>query len=70
MRLNNFWRFNGIKISKNYAVDWNFFWKSREFKDGITNNFDCSLDLFKDDHNPKFRLSLELFNYVVNKGKI
>ena len=66
MRLKNFFRFNGLKLTKNYALDWNFFWKIRNFKDGINFfNFDIDLDLYKFDHNPKFDICLAIFNYII-----
>jgi len=66
MRLNEFWRFNGFKLSKNYAIDWNFFWPIRQFKEGITFfNFDINLDLYKGDHNPKFDITLLILNYII-----
>lgn len=66
MRFNNFFRFNSIKLTKKYALDWNFFWKIRSFEDGIKFlNFDINLDLYKSDHKPSFNILLGIFNYVI-----
>jgi len=61
----------GFKISKNYAFDYMLFHKVRNFKDGVTFfDFECNLDLFKGHHNPKFNLSLFLFNYTIFEFEI
>jgi hypothetical protein len=56
----------GIKISKNYAIDFGFFYKVRNFKDGVTFfEFLFNLDLYKRDHNPQVRLNLIVFNFII-----
>ena len=66
MRLKNFFRFNGVSLTKNYTLDWNFFWKVRDFEDGVKFfNFDINLDLYEDDHKPSFNICLEILNYTI-----
>lgn len=58
--------FGGFKISKNYALDYMFLYKIRDFKDGISFiNYEMSLDLYKTDHNPSFDWGLYLFNFTI-----
>lgn len=50
-------------ITSNYAADWAFLHKLRDFSDGVTFcEIVCSLDLFKEDHNPQFNLRFILLN--------
>lgn len=66
MRLKNFFRFNGVKLTKNYSLDWNFFWKVRSFEDGIKFlTFDINLDLYESDHKPSFNIYLGILNYTI-----
>jgi len=53
-------------IGKNYAIDFIFLHKLRDFKDGITFlNFDMDLDLYEGDHNPQFDFLFCIFNYTL-----
>lgn len=56
----------GIQVSKNRAIDFGFFYKIRKFKDGITFfEFVTNLDLYKGDHNPKFKICLVFINFII-----
>jgi hypothetical protein len=56
----------GIKISKNYAIDFGFLYKIRSFKDGISIiELSSGLDFYKGDHNPKVHLRFILFNFSI-----
>lgn len=54
------------KISKNYAIELSCFHFLRKFSDGISfAEFDINLDLFKSDHNPKFKIILIMLNFKI-----
>lgn len=54
------------RINKNYATELYFLHKLRNFKDGISFlNIDICLDLFKHDHNPKFRIHAVFLNFTI-----
>lgn len=56
----------GFPINKKYAFEMTLFHKLREFKDGIDFfDFHCELNLFKDDHNPRFNLFFEIMNITI-----
>lgn len=56
----------GFKVLDNYYLDVCFLYKFRSYKDGITFfNLDIDLDLYKGDHNPKFKASLAILNYYL-----
>jgi len=56
----------GFKLFKNYAFDYVFFYKIRDFSDGISFiNADVNLDLYENDHNPSFNIFLCLFNITI-----
>lgn len=56
----------GFNILKNYALDFGIFYRIRNFKDGITFfEFTTNLDLYKADHNPRFKINLILINYLI-----
>lgn len=53
-------------LNKNYALEFYFAHKIRQFKDGISFfDLDCSLDRFKHDHNPRFKLHLVVLNFTI-----
>ena len=56
----------GFKISKNYAIDISLFTKIRQFADGI-DFFELakSIDWYKGDHKPSFRIGLIIFNIMI-----
>lgn len=55
-----------LSLGRDYAFDWSFFRKVREFVDGITFcDLDCRLDLFKEDHNPQLVCRLDMLNVSV-----
>jgi hypothetical protein len=57
---------NGFKLNKNYGFEWNFFWKVRSFKDGITFiKPEISWDRYEWDHKPSFEIYLCIFNYTI-----
>ena len=55
-----------IKVSKNYALDFQVFQKVQEYKDGLTI---MPLEIvwlrYEDDHNPQVRIGCFLFNYCI-----
>lgn len=56
----------GFKLFKNYAFDYCFFYKIRNFSDGISFiNADINLDLYENDHNPSFNMFLCIFNMTI-----
>lgn len=58
--------FFGTKISKNYAIDFQFFEKFRSISDGIDFfGFKLGIDWYKSDHNPKFNIFFCLFNFLI-----
>jgi len=64
-------RFGGLRLSKNYAIDWSFLRKIRNFSDGISFfEFNCNLDLYKSDHNPKINIHLMLINIMIFEFEI
>jgi hypothetical protein len=53
-------------LSKNKAIDVYGLYLIRDFKDGITFlNLVINLDLFKGDHNPKFKIQIIFMNINV-----
>lgn len=56
----------GTKLSKNFAWEANFFYRIRNFKDGLS-AFELSLtaDWFKNDHNPQCGLCLIILNVMI-----
>lgn len=55
-----------FKISDKYHLDVCFLYKCRNWKDGVTFfNCDVNLDLYRGDHNPKFKVCLIIFNYYI-----
>ena len=54
------------KITKNFAFEFSSFHKLRMFKDGISFcEFNINLDLYEDDHNPKFGIFLNILNFKI-----
>lgn len=50
----------------NKAVELTAFHKVRNYQDGVTFcQCEINLDLYKDDHNPKFTIHLIFFNYTI-----
>jgi hypothetical protein len=59
------------KITKKFALDFTAFHLLRSFKDGITFfEFDVNLDLYEQDHNPKFRIVLIALNFKLFEFEI
>jgi hypothetical protein len=57
---------NGFKISKNFAFEFAFFHKFRNYSDGVTFfNIVFDMDLYHGDHNPKGMFALYLFNITI-----
>lgn len=55
-----------MKLTKKFAMDIEYFYKYRKFKDGITFfELKCDLDLYKDDHKPEFTFCLILCNFII-----
>ena len=53
-------------INKDYAIELMLFHMVRSFKDGISFfEFEINLDLFEEDHNPKFDIFLIIFNCMI-----
>ena len=62
----NFVLMNGIKLNSNYGLDWNFFYKVREFSDGIDwIRFNINYDKFLSDHKPSFELYFGILNITI-----
>ena len=53
-------------LDHEYFLEFTFFRKIRQFKDGITFfDFHINLDLYEADHNPKFDIFLMILNYKI-----
>lgn len=56
----------GFDLTKNYALDFGFFYKVRNFKDGVTFfELILNLDLYKADHNPQIRFACIVCNFTM-----
>lgn len=56
----------GFDVAEKYALDFGFFYKLRNFKDGLTFfEIILNLDLYKADHNPQIRWVLVIFNFTI-----
>lgn len=56
----------GFNLTKQYALDFGFLYKVRNFKDGLTFfEFILNLNLYKADHNPQVRFALVIFNFTI-----
>ena len=56
----------GFDITKHYALDFGFFYKVRNFKDGLTFlELILNLNLYRADHNPQIRCALVIFNFTI-----
>ena len=54
------------KVTKNYNWELDFFRFIRRFRDGITFfEFEINWDRYKDDHSPKFGVSLHVMNFTI-----
>jgi hypothetical protein len=61
----------GHRLTKNFAWELAYFNFIRKFSDGITFfNFLIDFDLFKEDHNPQFRICLTVLNTVIFEFQI
>lgn len=55
-----------MKLSKDYAVDFDGLYKYRAFRDGVSFfEFEVDLSYYRGDHNPQFRVSLVVLNVMV-----
>lgn len=62
----SFFTCGSFKLSNKYAAEWFLFHKLRSFSDGVSFvDFDITLDLYKDDHKPSFRVFLLIANYTI-----
>jgi hypothetical protein len=58
--------FLAFRTSKDYAIEFSCLRRIRDFSDGISFfEFDVNLDLWHGDHNPKFEMSLTVFNFCL-----
>jgi hypothetical protein len=56
----------GFDLTKQYALDFGFLYKVRNFKDGLTFfEFILNLNLYKADHNPQIRFNLIICNFII-----
>jgi hypothetical protein len=56
----------GFNLTEQYALDFGFLYKNRNFKDGLTFfEFLFNLNLYKADHNPQIRLNLIICNFII-----
>jgi hypothetical protein len=54
------------KLTDSFAFEISLFHKLRNFSDGISFfEFTSNLDLYKGEHNPKFRLMLVVMNFKI-----
>jgi hypothetical protein len=59
-------RFWFVKLSENYGLELNFFYKVRDYSDGINFiNGEVNLNLYKADHSPNFRIELIVMNVML-----
>jgi hypothetical protein len=55
-----------FKVFNKYYLDVCFLYKSRKLKDGVIFfHCDANLDLYRGDHNPKFKVCCIIFNYYI-----
>lgn len=54
------------KINENYAAEFTALSQYQSINDGLSViEFSCNFDWFIADHNPKFEVSLRMFNYTI-----
>jgi len=47
------------------VVDFNWFYKFRNYKDGISNSFELNFDFYRCDHSPQIRFVLIILNLIL-----